>query len=382
MKASKYAGQRRIFFLLDRATRKFHGDMGLWMQYADYARKQKSHKKMSQILTSALRLLPTKPSLWIYAANYAMESQSDMTEARSYMQRGLRFCKRSEALWLEYAKLELMYIAKIFARQSILGLDQPRQRSESIDTTDDPNADIVALPVITAEDIHPTLQVDHSVNHSALQNLQATPAFSGAIPIAIFDAAMGEFKDDSLGEKFFDLVATVQSIPCSSKILKHITEKMVESYSNSPSMLSCFIREPAVGVEPESALFPQALAVVFHRFQSSINAMNLNSSSKTPPKILLKMVHKIVDWLLSMIGGEKLDPDINTVLFTMLKRTLDLYRAIVQDCGGEGGHDQAGLLVKKLQRRGFGSQAATMTEWCSQIWPSTLDLVADEAILQ
>lgn len=73
VKTTNHTGQRRIFFVLDRATRKFRGDIGLWMQYVAYARKQKSNKRVSQILTTVLRLHPTKAELWIYAANYALK---------------------------------------------------------------------------------------------------------------------------------------------------------------------------------------------------------------------------------------------------------------------------------------------------------------------
>ena len=349
------------------------------MQYADFARKQKSHKKMSQILTNALRLLPTKPSLWIYAANYAIESQGDMTEARSYMQRGLRFCKRSEVLWLEYAKLELMYIAKIFARRSILGLDEEDGYLESQNAVDDPNADKVALPVITAEDFNPTLHISYPVDQNAIRNLETSPTLSGAIPIAIFDAAMEEFKDDLLGEKFFDLVATAQSIPCSSMILRHITERLTTSHPTSSGTLSCFIREPTIGTEPTSLLFPEVLEVAFNRFKSSTGVANLHSGSNILPKTLLDVIHKLLDWLLSMIAVDDLDPDINIVLSTMLKRMLYQYRTIIQDCGGEG-HDRATSLARKLLERGFGSQAISMNEWCSQIWPSNPSLSAQPLV--
>ena len=375
VKGNSYVGQRRIYLLLDRATRKFHGDMGLWLQYLDFAQKQKSPKKMNQILTNVLRLLPTKSNLWIYAAKYAIESQGDMTEARSYMQRGLRFCKRSKMLWLEYAKLELMYIAKLSARQCILGLDQPRQNLESTNAVVDPNADRVALPVITAEDINSALHVDKIAEHNVLQNLAVTPALSGAIPIAIFDAAMEEFCDDSLGEKFFDLVATFQSTPCSGTILKHITERLVQSYPNSLGMLSCFIREPTIGIEPASTLFPQALETAFNRFESSISLVDLNGASKIPPKILLITIHKVVDWLIPMIVAENSDPDIHIVLSTILKRALDQYRAY----GGEE-YDQAALLVGKLQQRGLKNQATLMANWCLRTWPSNPNLLADETM--
>lgn len=65
VRTSDHTGQRRIYFILDRAIKKFPGDVGLWMQYITFAQKQKSDKKVLQLVTSLLRLHPTKPELWI-----------------------------------------------------------------------------------------------------------------------------------------------------------------------------------------------------------------------------------------------------------------------------------------------------------------------------
>ncbi len=39
------------------------------------------------------------------------------------MQRGLRMCKTSQQLWLEYFRMELMYAHKLRTRRRILGID-------------------------------------------------------------------------------------------------------------------------------------------------------------------------------------------------------------------------------------------------------------------
>ena len=85
------------------------------------------------ILTDALRFHPPSADLWIYAAKYSLDDHADMSQARSYMQRGLRFCKSAKTLWIQYAKLELIYIAKLVARQQILGLDEASQQPKPIE---------------------------------------------------------------------------------------------------------------------------------------------------------------------------------------------------------------------------------------------------------
>ena len=41
------------------------------------------------------------------------------------MQQGLRMCKHEEVMWVEYMRMELLYIQRLRARRQILGLDVP-----------------------------------------------------------------------------------------------------------------------------------------------------------------------------------------------------------------------------------------------------------------
>ena len=75
-----------------------------------------------QVLTKALQLHPTASGLWSYAAAWEFEHNSNAAAARSLMQRGLRMCRGSQQLWLEYFRMELMYAHKLRARRRILGL--------------------------------------------------------------------------------------------------------------------------------------------------------------------------------------------------------------------------------------------------------------------
>lgn len=76
-----------------------------------------------QVLTKALQLHPAASGLWSYAAAWEFEHNSNAAAARTLMQRGLRMCKGSQQLWLEYFRMELMYAHKLRARRRILGLD-------------------------------------------------------------------------------------------------------------------------------------------------------------------------------------------------------------------------------------------------------------------
>lgn len=341
-KAAEHAGQKRISFILQRATRKFHGDVGLWMQYLEYSRKQKSYKKVAQVLTSVLRLHPTKPDLWIYAAQYVMEDQGDMTGARSYMQRGLRFCKQSRELWLEYARLELIYISKITRRRRILGINSSRSQQDTGTAVDGSSApDLIALPAITLEDIGPGLHSDTVVDHDVLQALDSTPALSGAIPIAIFDAAMGNFNDTRFGERFFNVLVGFSTISSLDKMSKHIADALILLDPTSPASISCDIRQPLIGIQPGSSEFPVVLGSVLKKMRIKLEAQTS-----------LALYEKSVAWLLEYLDISDLDPDIRTAIVATVGRIMGLYKILIQRHGEVSAHRLAQVL-EQFQVRGL-----------------------------
>ena len=73
----------------------------------------------------AIQLHPAVPGLWIYAAVWEAEHNSNVTAARALMQQGLRACPKSETLWLEYFRMELIFAEKIKARRLVLGISAP-----------------------------------------------------------------------------------------------------------------------------------------------------------------------------------------------------------------------------------------------------------------
>jgi U3 small nucleolar RNA-associated protein 6 len=307
IKSTTYIGQRRIFFILDRATRKFHGDIGLWVQYLEYARKQKAHKKLSQIFSDVLRLHPANVELWIYAAKYAVDDHADMTLARSYMQRGLRFCKSAKNLWIQYARLEIIYITKIAARRRILGLDMSHEGPVPDNPIDEPNADVIVLPQITAEDINPSLDEDEA-DQDKLQNLHAVPALSGAIPMAIFDAAMKQFNDDAgLGREFFDMVLQFEDVPCLSKVIDHIVARLLATSPGSYHAQICSIKAPTAGIKLTSPSFPRAFTAALNRLKQYPLEGDLAQA--------------VAEWMQPVVEVKELDPALHKVVVAMLQRS-------------------------------------------------------------
>ncbi|KAL8771773.1 MAG: hypothetical protein Q9209_002964 [Squamulea sp. 1 TL-2023] len=377
IKTTSYTGQRRIFFVLDRATRKFHGDTALWMLYLSFARKQKANKKVAQIITSMLRLQPTNPDLWIYAANYAWEERADVTETRGYMQRGLRFCSNSKNLWSEYLKLEMIYIAKILARRRILGLNSDPLQRASIQDDDDFGQDLITLPPVTSEDIGSENTIAESIRPMMTKGKDAsTQALAGAIPIAIFDAAMKRFPEDpTFGAQLFDCVAAFHELGCVKRILQHMVRFLMRATSTDAVTLKCFIHEPLVGVTAASTLLPKALVEVLDRFQL---AMQKIDSLKGPlQQITIRGIvsrHTIL-WIVTYLEYLELDPDIRAVLSAMLKTAWGHCLQSLETRSTTSG-DETIALLDTLHLHGFKDLVQQGVTSALTFWPDEPRLLA------
>ncbi|KIW02845.1 uncharacterized protein PV09_05901 [Verruconis gallopava] len=352
---SGHDGPRRVFFILERGVRKFPGDLGLWMQLLGFARKEKARKKLSELLTKVLRLHPTKAQIWVYAANSVLEDEADMSAARGYLQRGLRFCKRDWNLWIEYGRLECIYIAKIAARRRILGLEG---RVE-VQQKQDEGEDMLALPTVTAEDISPTLGTDDEVDQVAIQNMENTPALTGAIPMAIFDAAMREFDNDAeLGEKFFDMVAEFERGTTIDKVLRHVVEGLVASKPDSVHTVTCQFMLPITGVATSSPDFPEALTECLATVRGALKRLSLQKKELAQSAILR---------LLPLTMSPDLDADICTALSASL-------RQYVKAIGSAS--DVVPVLEQLQKKKQDRASVKTLLELALKTYPQDVQLLA------
>ncbi|KAF8471995.1 rRNA processing protein Utp6 [Kalaharituber pfeilii] len=270
LKGRSYTGSRKIFFILDRATRKFHGDIGLWMQYIDFAKKEKASKVLLKVFASALKLHPMKTELWIYAARHAMEENGDMTEARSFMQRGLRFNKESKLLWLEYTKLELVYIAKIITRRRLLGID--RQEELPSNKTNDEDEEMIELPAITGEGLSHEGSEEDKLENSPLNSLKDNPALNGAIPLAVLDSAIKEIPNDiEFIFSFFNLFASFTGLPCQRKLLTHSFNCALKDFPTTSLTLFMEIKALFVGTEVIDPKFPSTLSHALSKIMDNLD---------------------------------------------------------------------------------------------------------------
>ena len=374
VKTVNHTSQRQILFILERATKKFQGDLGLWMQYLSYTRKQGSHKKVEQIWASILRFHPANCDMWILAANHALDERADVAEARGYIQRGLRFCKNRENIWIEYARLEMCWIVKVSRRRKVLGLDEVESvsKEEKQQNVEERDGDVVALPSITAEPFNISRVEDEEV----LAKLEASPALSGAIPMAIFDSAMQYFNEDGIiGLRFFDMTAEFHELPCTKLILDHIIGILNMETSENPESLIRFIRQPVLGINATFIDFPTLLGTSLNRMKTAFRKLGRHA---TDPKTALSrsiLDTYIIDWLLPYLKEDDLDPDIRKVTVTTIRK---VWGQLQSDTVGDPDGRAVDIfrMIGKLHKQGLHQLAEPAMVWASQMWPNESDLLS------
>lgn len=356
-----FNGQRTVFFILDRGVKKFPGDLALWMQYVDFCKKEKANKKLAKVFTRMLRLHTRNWKLWVQAAKHYAEVQGDMGTARSYFQRGLRFCKEEKKIWIEYIKLELGYLAKLAARRKILGLDDGDRQITGADEDAGlgGDGDEVKLPTVSAADMDDDAGKGvEEVNEDLLRRLKDAPAFNGGIPIAIFDSAMKQFdtKAPELAEECFDLVTTYEQAPSIRTVREHILEWLRTSASTSTQCLICAAKNELLGLDSRNAQFPAALG----RALALIKAGKGTLVDSGRPNLAEKTVLLLLPYL--QHTGQ-MDRGVAKVLESTIKRNLKLSA----DAPDNGRQHPTAVIVAKLQYEGALQDMQTLERLCSEI---------------
>jgi U3 small nucleolar RNA-associated protein 6 len=284
------------------------------MRFLDYARNERAHKRVGKIFTTALRLHPTNAELWILAARHA--GQDDIPAARSYLQRGIRFCPKERRLWLELLNLEMLFVAKTMEKLRMLGADGGKPDSAA--STEGGSA------------------------ADALSTMAKTPALTGGIPIAVFDAAMKEFNNEViLAEDMFDVVAEFSSLDICTRILEHILQFLDDHVSAN----GCSFRFALLGVDPLSVEYPMALRASIQSYRSFL-------ASSSDSQHQLRLAQRVIRAFLPLSLVEDTLPDLLDVVNAILKECIallesdDRVQAVVRSLEERNKDEEAGHLIK------------------------------------
>jgi U3 small nucleolar RNA-associated protein 6 len=314
--STSHASNARVFNIYERAVFRHPGSLELWTDYLDYAARVKATKRWRKIMTRALRMHPVNPGLWARAGRRAA-SDGDMEGARGMFMRGCRFCNSTVDLWLEYARVEMEWLAKMERKKGGgKGLEEAHAeetvedgdvlRFGEDDSEDDEFEDNEILPDPLADEHSKQAKEAKKVfSAEAVKKLEKSPALQGAIPKTVFDVARRQpFYNASAAEAFFDMFADFTTVSAQPAIIQHVLDTMVEEYPRHPATCGCVVRQPLVGVDVTTVEFPRALREVLARLKTQTETTEDRG----------KLAAKTVAWIKPILKRKDLDDNIRTVL--------------------------------------------------------------------
>lgn len=257
---------------------------------------------------------PNDVGLWIQAGRRAV-ADGDVDGARSLFMRGCRFCTSSEELWVEYARVEMEWLAKMERKHKAPGNKGPDgsmavQHEEDVLMFDDSEDEDEFGQggdgdVILPEEPRQGNKAAKVFEEEAIRNLDKSPALEGAIPKTIFDVARKQpFWGAEAGESFFDMLAAFTTVSAQPALLQRVLDAMVDEFPSHPSTCSCLIRQPLVGVHVATVEFPKALREVLARIKAQMETTKDKG----------KLGAKTLAWIDPILARDDLDDSLRTVL--------------------------------------------------------------------
>lgn len=292
--------------IYERSVNRHPASGDLWREYLNYTASVKAAKRWRKTMTSALRMTPNDPELWVMAGRRSARN-GDMAAARSFFMRGCRFCTKDCWLWVEYARCEMEWLAKVDKRKAKPGNDALRPdrvedkdelRLEDSDEESDAEEGARGLP-------EPSTVQANVIDKQASRQLENNPAMDGAIPIAVFDISRKQaFFNPQVAESYFIMLASFREVSVQPRISQHVLDTMDEQYPNHPSTCSCHVRQPILGLSPFTAEFPRKLRDVLGRLEEKLES--------TTDRAALE--EKTAAWIDEYLAMDGLDEGIRMVL--------------------------------------------------------------------
>ncbi|KAI8987905.1 U3 small nucleolar RNA-associated protein 6-domain-containing protein [Mycotypha africana] len=230
----RYSIQKRIYDLFKRATIRFRHDVSLWLQYIDYARQHNANNIVSQVFVQAIQYHPTNASLWIMAAMWEYEHNSNVAAARILLQRAIRLMPENQQLWIQYFKLELVYVEKIKLRRRVLGIEQQKnQEPTSQNDVEEDEDGTINLPAVTGEDVeawNKDQANNKKLSDQEMSKLEDNPILQGLLTKIVYDNAIQAIPDDmAFRKKFIDLYRHFSD---TAPLIEHVYETIQADLSN------------------------------------------------------------------------------------------------------------------------------------------------------
>ncbi|KAK9151703.1 hypothetical protein Syun_010012 [Stephania yunnanensis] len=235
---SDSAGVSRILEVYRLASTRFKGDIGIWFQYLEFCR-ERGHGRMKKVLAQAVRFHPNVPGLWIYAAAWEFDRNLNVVAARALMQSGLRVCRNSEYLWVEYLRMELTYLNKLKARKVLLGEEKGTLANSHVNANAEQLRDDDEFMSLEQQG-----NANDSVDDGESENQEdALREHASAILQTIYSGALEALPSNmNLRKCFLDILDSTDLVH-SEELREKIVKDMKRDFADKPEFWDWFARQ-------------------------------------------------------------------------------------------------------------------------------------------
>ncbi|KAJ3008204.1 U3 snoRNP protein [Thoreauomyces humboldtii] len=287
---SDYSMMRRIHGLYNKLLMKFAGDTALWIQYFDWCRTTKSTKALGRVFAKALQMHPTNDTFWIMAAAWEFEDNGNIAGARVLMQRGLRLNAESRKLWVEYFKLELLWVEKIKERRRVLFRTDGQVPDATPVAAHQPAENGIDLPELEGEmDLPPTLAendemlassaqpAEKSSDTAAMMTASLSPTqvalLKVLIPRAIYrNAIQAHPRDLFFRLQFLDVYRLFQDTEDGQN---ELLDSLIRDFGTDPVARGVLAQRGLAAVSIDNPTYPAALRQAVALFQEAVKELNV-----------------------------------------------------------------------------------------------------------
>lgn len=288
---SDYSIIKRIHGIYSKLLKKFSSDSKLWIQYLDFCKKQKSSMAFSKNIAKAISFHSNNPVFWILGAEYEFHNNNNIESSRILFQRSINLNPEIQSLWLEYFKMELLFISKIQARRSILLSNDNEiinqsdnknidpftgkfnnsndNNNEKEEKEEDEEVENINIPEIEGENSN-ILNINETTNDIDINKVLN----EFLIPKIIFKSAIKFHKSDlNFRMKFIDIL---KEFPNNTNLLKEIFNSIKIDFNDDIRLNSIISMEKLYNINKESVDYLIEIKNIIKMYESSIyNKMKL-----------------------------------------------------------------------------------------------------------
>ncbi|EGZ24536.1 hypothetical protein PHYSODRAFT_311464 [Phytophthora sojae] len=292
------AGVKRVHNIFDRVLFKHRGSVELWLQYVAFCKREGSSRVLSAVFSRALQSHPRSAELWIEAASYEFGVNLNVDSARVLMQRAIRLNKHNQKLWLEYFRLELLYVQKLTMRRQVLRLDEEVEKPEDDGST-----------VLIDELPEEAGAADDEMSEEMAAKMNARKlVLQGAIAKIVYSNAVAAIADDvAFRLKFVEIRDLFGSLTA-AEVSDFILEDCLQNFPKSEEVHAAKALRPFLAVEDSDAsrlgessevdganvseAERQAELLVVQNFETSVSQLDT-----------LSMKELFADWLVARLAS-------------------------------------------------------------------------------